>query len=96
MTAVLADQPFTAVESALERLDAAVSPLVGLVTRTISTTHTPDEASLPNCAASSPPAAGRSVSRRWISGAAHTRPRAGTGRRDRGGARAVLGALRAA
>ena len=51
MTAVLADEPFTAIESALERLDAAVSPLVGLVTRTISTTHTTDEASLPNCAA---------------------------------------------
>ena len=51
MTAVLADEPFTAIESALERLDAAVSPLVGLVARTISTTHTTDEASLPNCAA---------------------------------------------
>lgn len=51
MTVVLADEPFTSLEAALERLDTAVSPLVGLVTRTISTTHTPDEASLPNCAA---------------------------------------------
>jgi ribosomal protein S12 methylthiotransferase accessory factor len=50
VTVVLADEPFTTVECALERLDAAVSPLVGLVTRTISTTHTTDEASLPNCA----------------------------------------------
>lgn len=50
MTAVLADGPFTPVESALERLEAAVSPLVGIVTRTVSTTYTTDEASLPNCA----------------------------------------------
>jgi len=51
MTTALADGPFTPVESALERLEAAVSPLVGIVTRTVSTTHTTDEASLPNCAA---------------------------------------------
>ena len=51
MTAVVEDTPFTPLESALERLDAAVSPLVGLVKRTISTTHTPDEGCLPNCAA---------------------------------------------
>ena len=51
MTAVLTDEPFTPVERALERLEEAVSPLVGIVTRTISTTYTTDEASLPNCAA---------------------------------------------
>ena len=50
MTSLLADEPFTDVESALERLEEAVSPLVGIVTQTISTTHTTDEASLPNCA----------------------------------------------
>lgn len=50
MTTVFSEAPFTPLESALERLNAAVSPLVGLVTRTVSTTHTPDEASLPNCA----------------------------------------------
>lgn len=50
MSTVLGDEPFTAIESALERLDAAVSPLVGIVTRTVATTHTTDEASLPNCA----------------------------------------------
>ncbi len=50
MTTLLTDEPFTGVERALERLDDAVSPLVGIVTRTVSTTHTPDEASLPNCA----------------------------------------------
>ena len=51
MTTVLRDAPFTPVECALERLEQAVSPLVGIVARTMSTTHTPDEASLPNCAA---------------------------------------------
>lgn len=49
MTAV-ADQRFTPLGVALERLDGAVSPLVGLVTRTVSTTHTTDECALPNCA----------------------------------------------
>jgi len=53
VTAVLTDEPFTPVERALERLEEAVSPLVGIVTRTISTTYTTDEASLPNCAVSS-------------------------------------------
>jgi ribosomal protein S12 methylthiotransferase accessory factor len=51
VTAGLTDEPFTPVEYALERLEEAVSPLVGIVTRTISTTYTTDEASLPNCAA---------------------------------------------
>lgn len=32
------------------RLEGAVSPLVGIVTRTISTTYTTDETPLPNCA----------------------------------------------
>lgn len=50
MTPALADPPFTPVESALDRLEEAVSPIVGIVTRTVSTTHTTDEASLPNCA----------------------------------------------
>jgi ribosomal protein S12 methylthiotransferase accessory factor len=50
VTTALSDEPFTGVEHALERLDDAVSPLVGIVTRTVSTTHTTDEASLPNCA----------------------------------------------
>jgi ribosomal protein S12 methylthiotransferase accessory factor len=51
MTTVLPDEPFTPVESALERLEEAVSPLVGIVVRTMSTTYAADEASLPNCAA---------------------------------------------
>jgi ribosomal protein S12 methylthiotransferase accessory factor len=51
VTTVLSDEPFTPVECALERLEEAVSPLVGIVTRTMSTTYTTDEASLPNCAA---------------------------------------------
>jgi ribosomal protein S12 methylthiotransferase accessory factor len=42
--------PFTPLEEALARLDAAVSPLVGIVTHTLSTTSTTDETSLPNCA----------------------------------------------
>jgi ribosomal protein S12 methylthiotransferase accessory factor len=41
---------FTPVEAALDRLEDAVSPRVGIVTHTVSTTHTTDEASLPNCA----------------------------------------------
>ena len=51
MTTVLPDEPFTPVERALEQLEEAVSPLVGIVARTMSTTYTTDEASLPNCAA---------------------------------------------
>ena len=50
MTTV-ADPPFTPLGVAVERLNLAVSPLVGIVTRTVSTTHTTDECSLPNCAA---------------------------------------------
>jgi ribosomal protein S12 methylthiotransferase accessory factor len=42
--------PFTPVQDALARLDDAVSPLVGIVTHTLSTTSTTDETSLPNCA----------------------------------------------
>jgi ribosomal protein S12 methylthiotransferase accessory factor len=51
MTTMLADGPFTPLECALERLEEAVSPLVGIVARTMSTTYATDEASLPNCAA---------------------------------------------
>ena len=51
MTTLLADEPFTPVERALEQLEQAVSPLAGIVSRTVSTTYTTDEASLPNCAA---------------------------------------------
>ena len=50
MTIPTADPPFTPLATALERLEAAVSPLVGIVTRTVSTTHTTDESPLPNCA----------------------------------------------
>lgn len=46
----LADQTFTPVTEALPRLEASVAPLVGIVTGAVSTTHTPDESSLPNCA----------------------------------------------
>jgi ribosomal protein S12 methylthiotransferase accessory factor len=51
VTAALADVPFTGLDEALERLEDAISPLVGIVTRTVSTTYTTDEAALPNCAA---------------------------------------------
>lgn len=49
MTA-LADVPFTTVEESLARLERAVSPHVGIVTRTVSSTSTTDETRLPNCA----------------------------------------------
>ena len=51
MTTAVADVPFTPLDDALARLDAAVSSLAGIVTRTVSTTHTTDESPLPNCAA---------------------------------------------
>jgi ribosomal protein S12 methylthiotransferase accessory factor len=50
MTARTTTSRFTPVEDALARLDEAISPRVGIVTHTVATTHTPDEASLPNCA----------------------------------------------
>ncbi|HEX2302128.1 MAG TPA: YcaO-like family protein [Gaiella sp.] len=56
MTAALDDEPFTPLADALTRLEAAVSPLVGIATRTLSTTHTTDETSLPNCACELAPA----------------------------------------
>ena len=50
MTAAVADVPFTPVGESLARLEGAVSPHVGIVTRTVSTTNTTDESPLPNCA----------------------------------------------
>jgi ribosomal protein S12 methylthiotransferase accessory factor len=50
VTTSLTDGPFTRVEDALASLEDAVSPLVGIVTQTLSTTATTDEACLPNCA----------------------------------------------
>ena len=50
MTALAADRPFTPIDEALRRLESAVSPLAGIVTGAVSTTHTPDESSLPNVA----------------------------------------------
>ncbi len=50
MTTSLTDGPFTRVDDALPNLEEAVSPLVGIVTQTLSTTSTTDEACLPNCA----------------------------------------------
>jgi ribosomal protein S12 methylthiotransferase accessory factor len=50
MTTEPATVGFTPVDEALPRLEEAVSPRVGIVTHTVSTTHTSDEASLPNCA----------------------------------------------
>ena len=40
----------TRLAEALERLEAAVSPLAGIVTHTVSATHMTDESRLPNCA----------------------------------------------
>jgi ribosomal protein S12 methylthiotransferase accessory factor len=50
MTILAPDRPFTPIDDALPRLDAAVSPVAGIVTGTIATTHAPDESSLPHCA----------------------------------------------
>jgi ribosomal protein S12 methylthiotransferase accessory factor len=50
VTTAPAPTRFTPLDDALERLERAVSPLVGIVTRTLSTTHTADETPLPNCA----------------------------------------------
>ena len=50
MTLLVGDRPFTPLAEALPRLEAALSPLVGIATGAVSTTHTPDESSLPNCA----------------------------------------------
>jgi ribosomal protein S12 methylthiotransferase accessory factor len=46
----LLDGPFTPLEHSLASLDDSVSPLVGIVKGVISTTRTPDESWLPNCA----------------------------------------------
>lgn len=50
MTVALAQEPFTPLGDALARLDAAISPLVGIVTQVTRTMHMPDEARLPNLA----------------------------------------------
>ena len=74
-----------------------MSPLVGIVTQTLSTTSTTDEACLPNCA--SELASARRTLGRASGGLRERRPpRAGAGTRcgDRRGARAILGALRPA
>jgi ribosomal protein S12 methylthiotransferase accessory factor len=44
----LTDEPFTTLDVALERLESAVSPLVGIVRSVVRTMHLPDEAPLPN------------------------------------------------
>ena len=44
MTTSLTDGPFTRVDDALPNLEEAVYPLVGIVTQTLSTTSTTDEA----------------------------------------------------
>jgi ribosomal protein S12 methylthiotransferase accessory factor len=49
VTAAAQDR-FTPLHEALERLEAAVSPLVGIVTQTMRTMHAPDEACIPNSA----------------------------------------------
>ena len=55
MTGVTEDR-FTPVDDALERLEGAVSPLVGIVTQTMRTMHAPDETCIPNSACELAPA----------------------------------------
>ncbi len=50
MTAAVAGPAFTPLSVALERLEDAVSPLVGIVRQTMRTMHAPDETRLPNSA----------------------------------------------
>jgi ribosomal protein S12 methylthiotransferase accessory factor len=50
VTTAIAGSAFTPLEEATSRLDAAVSPLVGICRGTVATTNTTDESSLPNCA----------------------------------------------
>jgi ribosomal protein S12 methylthiotransferase accessory factor len=50
MPTQLAESPFTPVGSALERLEQAVSPLAGIVSAIVRTTHAPDDARLVHCA----------------------------------------------
>jgi ribosomal protein S12 methylthiotransferase accessory factor len=52
------DACFTPVGEALERLEGAVSPLVGIVRQTMATMHAPDETGLANAACELAPAAG--------------------------------------
>lgn len=51
MSAVLASGPVERAVPGWERLEEAVSPLTGIVKRTVSATYATDESSLPNCAA---------------------------------------------
>ena len=50
MTSLSPNQTFTPLEESLPRLEAAVSPLVGIVKGTVATMNAPDEATLPHCA----------------------------------------------
>ena len=56
MTGGHEDPRFTSIEESLDRLEEAVSPLTGIVTRVVRSTHTPDETSLPNHACELAPA----------------------------------------
>jgi ribosomal protein S12 methylthiotransferase accessory factor len=50
MPVELAERPFLPVSAALARLEEAVSPLVGIVSAAVRTTHSPDDARLAHCA----------------------------------------------
>ncbi|HET9243500.1 MAG TPA: YcaO-like family protein [Gaiella sp.] len=50
MTTLLDDRPFTPLAESLPRLEAACSPLVGIVTGEVATMSATDEAPLPHCA----------------------------------------------
>jgi len=50
MTATGLLEPFTPLSEALPRLEAAVSPVTGIVTGCVTSTHLPDESSLSTCA----------------------------------------------
>lgn len=49
MTALVAERGFTPLEESLPRLEAAVSPLVGIAVGTLDTVSMTDESALPNC-----------------------------------------------
>lgn len=50
------DPPFTPIDDSLDRLEQAVSPLTGIVTRLVRSTHMTDETPLPNHACELAPA----------------------------------------